>query len=131
MASSYDSQFTTLARSLRDNYLQYKMTGSKSAESAFASAGKGIETILADLQTSVDAQKAEISSFYKTDTETALKTLEAESRSLQHGIVEQKDRLTAAQMRQSQTPSAPTTDLTSRYIAAGVLVGATLLLALI
>jgi hypothetical protein len=131
MASSYDGQFSTLARSLRDNYLQYKLTGSKSAESAFTSAATGIEAILADLQTSVDAQKAQISDFYKTDTEGALKALRTESHSLQHGIVEQKDRLTAAQMRQSQTPSVPTEDLTSRYIAAGVLLGATILVAMV
>jgi hypothetical protein len=46
-------------------------------------------------------------------------------------LIEQKDELTAAEIRQSQSTTVPTQSLTSRYIALGSLVGLTLLLSLL
>jgi hypothetical protein len=125
-----DSQFNTLIRSYHDNYLQYKLTGTDSYKNAYSSAQQGIETILSTLQDSVESQKATISNFYKEDVEGKLKSLQSESKSLQHGLIEQKDQLTAAEIRQSQSTSTPLPSLTSRYIAIGSLVAVISLLAL-
>lgn len=128
MGSSYDTQFNTLIRSLHDNYLQYKLTGGQSYQKSYMSAQEGVEKILSELEKSVDTQKSKITDFYKTDVEGKLKGLHSESRNLQHGLIEQKDQLTAAEIRQSQSTTVPTQSLTSRYIALGVLTGVTLLL---
>lgn len=125
-----DSQFNTLIRSYHDNYLQYKLTGTDSYKNAYTSAQQGIETILSTLQDSVESQKATISDFYKEDVEGKLRSLQSESKSLQYGIIEQKDQLTAAEKRQSQSTSTPLPSLTSRYIIIGGLVGLVSLLAL-
>ena len=131
MGSSYDTQFNTLIRSLHDNYLQYKLTGGQAYQKSYTSAQEGIESILSDLEKTVDSQKSQITDFYKTDVEGKLKSLQSESKNLQNGLIEQKDELTAAEIRQSQSTTVPTQSLTSRYIALGSLVGLTLLLSLL
>jgi len=128
MGSSYDTQFNTLIRSLHDNYLQFKLTGGQNYQNSYTSAQAGIEKILSDLGKSVESQKAQITDFYKTDVEGKLKDIQSESKTLQHGLVEQNDELTAAKLRQSQPTIVPTQSLTSRYIAVGALIGVTLLL---
>jgi hypothetical protein len=128
MGSSYDTQFNTLIRSLHDNFLQYKLTGGQTYQKSYTSAQDGIEKILSDLEKTVDSHKSQITDFYKTDVEGKLKGLQSESRNLQHGVIEQKDQLTAAEIRQSQSTTVPMQSLTSRYIALGSLVGVTLLL---
>lgn len=128
MGSSYDTQFNTLIRSLHDNYLQFKLTGGQAYQKSYMTAEEGINKILSDLEKTVDSQKSQITDFYKTDVEGKLKGLQSESKNLQHGLIEQKDQLTAAEIRQTQSTSVPTQSLTSRYIAVGTLIGVTLLL---
>jgi hypothetical protein len=128
MGSSYDTQFNTLIRSLHDNFLQFKLTGGQTYQNSYTNAQAGIEKILSELENSVESQKSQITNFYKTDVEGKLKDIQSRSSSLQHGLVEQNDELTAAKIRQSQSTSIPTPSLTSRYIAVGSLIGVTLLL---
>lgn len=128
MGSLYDTQFNTLIRSLHDNYLQYKLTGGQAYQKSYTDAQEGIEKILSDLEKTVDSQKSQITDFYKTDVEGKLKDIQSQSRNLQRGLIEQKDELTAAEIRQSQSNTVPTQSLTSRYIAVGSLLGITLLL---
>lgn len=128
MASSYDTQFNTLIRSLRDNYIEFNLTGGRTYQKSYTSAQDGIEKILSELENSVESQKSQITDFYKTDVEGKLKDLHSESTTLQHGLVEQNDELTAAKIRQSQSTTMPIPSLTSRYIAVGSLIGVTLLL---
>jgi hypothetical protein len=131
MGSSYDTQFNTLIRSLRDNYLQYKLTGGQGYQRSYTSAQDGIEKILSDLEKTVETQKSQITDFYKTDVEGKLKGLQSQSRNLQQTLIEQKDELTAAEIRQSQSTTVPTQSLTSRYIALGSLIGIMLVASLL
>jgi hypothetical protein len=116
-----DSQFNTLARSYHDNYLQYKTTGKSSYQTAYQSAQAGIDNIIKTLQDQVSAQKAEVSSFYKSGVEMKLKELQHENRLLQHGLGDERDQIVAAEMRSNpvQTFSGPS--MTNYYIAGGVL----------
>lgn len=116
-----DSQFNTLVRSYHDNYLQYKTTGKPSYQSAYQSAQTGIDSIINTLQGQVDAQKAEVSSFYKSGVEMRLKELQHENRLLQHGLGDEKDQIVAAQMRSTPIQTIPGPSMTNYYIASGVL----------
>lgn len=120
-----DSQFNSLLRSYSDNYIQFKITGNTRYQQAYTSAQQGLDSILSQLRNSVDAQKQQISAFYKSGVEQKLTELEQRNRFLQRGIVDEKDEITAAHMR-SEAPapvSAPAIE-TWQYIALGVL-GAT------
>jgi hypothetical protein len=119
-----DSQFNTLVRSYHDNYIEYKTTGKQSYQTAYQSAQEGINTILKTLEDQVSAQKAEVSSFYKSGVEMKLKELQHENKLLQHGLGEEQDQITAATMR-SSIQTTPSPSLTNYYIIGGVL-GATI-----
>ena len=116
-----DSQFNTLVRSYHDNYLQFKTTGKPSYQTAYQSAQSGIDNIIKTLQDQVSAQKAEVSSFYKSGVEMKLKELQHENRLLQHGLGDERDQIVAAEMRSNPVQTFPGPSLTSYYIAAGVL----------
>ena len=118
-----DSQFNTLVRSYHDNYLEYKTTGKQSYQTAYQSAQQGIETILKTLDDQVKAQKKEVSDFYKSGVEAKLKDLQHENRVLQHGLIDERDQITAANMRASAVQVTPIQPLTGYYIAGGVLAG--------
>jgi len=120
-----DSQFNSLLRSYSDNYVQFKVTGNTRYQQGYTSAQQGLDSILSQLKNSVDAQKQQISAFYKSGIEQKFTELEQRNRFLQRGIVSEKDEITAAHMR-SESPSSPSmpTIETWQYIALGIL-GAT------
>jgi hypothetical protein len=118
-----DSQFNTLVRSYHDNYLQYRTTGKQPYQTAYQSAQQGIDSILKTLDDEVKAQKKEVSDFYKSGVEARLKDLQHENKVLQHGLSDERDQITAANMRASAVQVSPIQPLTGYYIAGGVLAG--------
>lgn len=125
-----DNSFNTLIRSLRDNYIQYKITGSNAHKQSYESAENGVEQILSNLQSSVSAEEASISSFYKNDVQEKIYSLRDETQTLHSTLVKQNDDLTAAKIR--QTSSSPIiSNLVPQYIAIGVLGSITLALSLL
>lgn len=120
-----DNSFNTLIRSLRDNYIQYKITGSKAHKQSYESAEQGIEKILSNLESTVQSEESKISDFFKDDPYKKLDSLQTLHSTLQ----KENDNLTAATLRQSQTAQGPIVpNLVPQYIAIGVLGGVTLLL---
>lgn len=91
-----DSQFVTLTRSFHDNYMQHQLTGSKSSQSAYEHAEKGLQKIISDIKTKI----------------TPVDTVDIPD------IISQKDEHTAAQMRQ---PAPETPSYIYQYVAIGVL----------
>lgn len=125
-----DSQFNSLVRSYSDNYIQFKVTGAPRYQTAYQSAQQGIQSILSQLQETVDTQKRQISEFYKSGVEQKLQDLEQRNRFLQRGIVSEKDEIVAAQMR-AQGPSVLGSVPTWQYYTAGGLVIASVVLSLL
>jgi hypothetical protein len=98
-----DSQFNSLLRSYSDNYIQFKVTGNSRYQQSYTSAQQGLDSILSQLQTAVDAQKQQIGAFYKSGIEQKLVELEQRNRFLQRGLVSERDEIVAAQMRSQDT----------------------------
>lgn len=120
-----DSQFNTLLRSYSDNYVQFKVTGASKFQQGYTAAQQGLDSILDQMRNSVDAQKQQMSAFYKSGVEQKLTKLNQDNRFLQRGIVSEKDEVTAASMRSdSQTSIQLPAIQTWQYVALGVL-GAT------
>lgn len=117
-----DNSFNTLIRSLRDNYIQYKITGSNAHKQSYESAEQGIEKILTTLDSSVRSEDAKISEFYKKDVHS----IHDQTQTLHSTLLKENDDLTAAKMRQSQGSITP--NLLPQYIAVGVLGAITLVL---
>lgn len=118
-----DGQFNTLVRSYHDNYIQYKITGGQAYQNSYMSAQQGIQSILDSLQQQVDAQKSQISDFYKSDVEEKLRDTQSDITKYQKKIVRTEDEIEAAKMR-SETPlPAPPiqTPLMGQYIALSIL----------
>jgi hypothetical protein len=76
-----DSQFNSLLQSYHSNFVQNKVTGNPSYETSFLSAKQGLDTIIANLQSEVDNEKASVADFYKSGVEQ--KIIEAEAESLE------------------------------------------------
>lgn len=102
-----DSQFNTLIRSYHDNYIQYKITGSQSNQTAYQSAEQGIQNIINSLQTQVDEQKSKISNFYSSNVEEKLRNTQSDLKKYQRKIVRAEDDTEAAKMRSETTQSFP------------------------
>lgn len=117
-----DSQFNTLLRSYSDNYIQFKVTGNSRYQKAYTTAQESLESILSQMKNSVDAQKQQMSEFYKSGVEQRLTELNQRNRFLQRGLVSESDEVVAAHMR-SQSPGLPAIQ-TWQYVVLGVL-GAT------
>ena len=118
-----DNSFNTLIRSLRDNYLQYKITGSESHKQSYESAEQGIQQILSNLESTVKAEDASISNFYKEDVHS----IRDQTQTLHSTLLKERDQLEAAKLRQiASGPVMP--NLLPQYIAVGVLGGLTILL---
>ena len=115
-----DSQFNSLLRSYSDNYVQFKVTGSPSYQKGYTAAQQGLDTIISQLQDTVEGQKQQIGAFYKSGVEQKLLDLEQRNRFLQRGIVSEKDEIVAAQMR-SETPPESVSIQSWQYITLGVL----------
>lgn len=118
-----DGQFNTLVRSYHDNYIQYKITGGQAYQNSYMSAQQGIQTILDSLQQQVDAQKSQISDFYKSDVEEKLRDTQSDITKYQKKIVTTEDSIEAAKIRsQSSLPSGSIqAPLMGQYIALSIL----------
>jgi len=103
-----ENQFTALTKSYYDNYLQYKLTGNSSYQNAYQSAQQGIEAILANLSSEVNAEQQNIKDFYSDDVEEKMKETQSDIRKRQHEIVNENDKIEAAKMRASVTSSGST-----------------------
>jgi hypothetical protein len=123
-----DSQFNSLIQSYNSNYIQYKITGNPSYQSGYVSAQQALDSIIAQLQQEVNAEKTSISDFYKSGVEQTLNSLQQKNRKLQRGIVMEKDDITAERIRNEQSIPSPSPPMitTNQYIMMGVL-GATIL----
>jgi flagellar biosynthesis chaperone FliJ len=119
-----DNQFNSLIQSYNTNYVQYKVTGNSSYQNGYSSAQEALDSIIADLQKTVDDQKNTISEFYKSGVEEKLNKLQANNRKLQRGILFENDNIAAAQTRNQ--PGFIPIGSTSQYIAIGILAAATI-----
>jgi peptidoglycan hydrolase CwlO-like protein len=118
-----DGQFNTLVRSYHDNYIQYKINGAQASQNAYLSAQQGIQTILDSLQQQVDAQKSQISDFYKSDVEEKLRDTQSDITKYQKKIVTTEDSIEAAKIRSQSSlpPASIQTPLMGQYIALSIL----------
>jgi hypothetical protein len=121
-----DSQYTSLARSYHDNYVQYKVTGNTKYKTGFEAAKQGLDTLVGQLQDQVSTQNKKMEEFYKSGVESKLIDLEQENRKLQRGILSEKDQIKAAEMRSAGAAISPNAISTWQYITLGV-VGASVL----
>jgi hypothetical protein len=119
-----DSQFNTLLRSYSDNYIQFKVTGAPKFQQGYTAAQQGIESILSQMKTMVDAQKQQMSEFYKSGIEQKVTELNQRNRFLQRGLVSESDEVTAAHMRSDSSSIQLPVVQTWQYVTIGVL-GAT------
>ena len=117
-----DSQFNTLLRSYSDNYIQFKVTGNSRYQKAYTSAQESLDSMLSQMKNSVDAQKQQMSEFYKSGVEQQITKLNQNNRFLQRGLVSESDEVVAARMR-SQPSELPAIQ-TWQYVTMGIL-GAT------
>lgn len=128
-----DSQFNTLLSSYRDNYIEYKLTGNKSNQTAFLSAKQGIDNIINSLQGEVNTNKQQISAGYSDESKANMQKLHDQMRNSKLDFSSSKDQLEAAQMRakaMTDTVTVVNPELTNYYIAAGVLTGIAILLSI-
>ncbi len=118
-----DTQFNTLTRSYHDNYIQYKITGSQTYQTAYQAAEEGLQTILNSLQDQVTQQTAQISDFYNKDVEGKLRDTQSDMRKYQRKILKTEDAIEAAKMRSEvPQPSPPIqTPIMGQYIALSIL----------
>lgn len=116
-----DSQFNSLLRSYSDNYVQFKVTGNATYQNGYSAAQQGLDSIISQLQTAVDAQKQQIGDFYKSGVEQKLVDLEQRNRFLQRGLVSERDEIVAAQMRAETPPPGALSIQTWQYVTLGAL----------
>uniref|UniRef100_A0A6C0JMF0 Uncharacterized protein n=1 Tax=viral metagenome TaxID=1070528 RepID=A0A6C0JMF0_9ZZZZ len=124
-----DSQFNSLIQSFNSNYVQYKVTGNPSYQTAYEAAQEGLDSIVKSLQQKVNEEKSNISDFYKSGVEQKLNNIQSTNRKLQRGILTKEDDIVASKLRGSQslTPAITTT----QYVLLGVMGGLMLALSLI
>ncbi len=126
-----DSQFNTLLSSYRDNYIEYKLTGNKSNQTAYLSAKEGIDNIISSLEGEVGTNKQQISAGYSDESKANMQKLHDQMRNTQLDFSSSKDQLEAAKMRsEATTTTAVSPDLKNYYIAAAVLSGIGILLSI-
>ena len=101
-----DSQFNSLMNSYNSNYVQYKVTGNKSYETAYNSAKQGLQNILNNFREQVGSEKKDIADFYQSNADQKAMEAGQRNRKLQRGILLEKDEITAAKIR-NEKPSAP------------------------
>jgi hypothetical protein len=94
-----NNQFNTLIQSYHDNFLQYKITGNSSYQSAYQSAQQTIDGIINNLESQNTEQRQKISSFYDENHEEKLREIAADERNAQRRVIEEHDKLTASEMR--------------------------------
>jgi len=118
-----DGQFNTLLNSYRDNYVQYKVTGSPSNQTAYTSAQQGIQNILNSLQQQLTAQKTQLSNFYKSDVEEKVRDTQSDIRKYQRKNLATEDEIEAAKLRSeaSQVSPPPQLPMMWQYITLATL----------
>ena len=112
-----DSQFNSLIRSYSDNYIQYKVTGNARYKTAYESSQQGIDSILNQMENSVQESKKQISSMHESDIENKLSELDQKNKFLQRGLQTQEDIVKASQLR--GTPSFSLNISTWQWIMLG------------
>jgi hypothetical protein len=126
-----DSQFNTLLSSYRDNYIEYKLTGNKSNQTAYLSAKQGIDNIISSLEGEVGSNKQQIAAGYSDESKMKMQELRDQMRNTKLDFSSSKDQLEAAKMRsEATTATAVNPDLKKYYIAAAVLSGIGILLSI-
>ena len=114
-----DNQFDTLSRSYHDNYLQYATTGKESYKTAYESAEEGLKSIVDSLNKQVHDNSVTINETLGSNAKSMLAEKQSDLNNIGIGIHKQKDRVTAAQMR--QPPPPPPVSHQSQYTLIGVL----------
>ncbi len=123
-----DSQWTTLLRSYRDNYLEYKVTGDPKYKQSVDSAQEGLDNILSILKGQLDDQNKSLSEFNASNTQTQLNELKNQEADLRQGMLAEEDMLTTAQMRQSSsTNMIPKSDMIRLGILTAITIGLSLM----
>ena len=119
-----DSQFNTLLQSYNSNYVQHKITGKPSYQTAYESAKQGIDSIIGQLQENVNTEKSQISDFYKSGIEQKLIDQQQNNQITQSGILTENDAIIAAKIRSEQPipPAVLAPVSTAQYITIGILV---------
>jgi len=126
-----DSQFNTLLSSYRDNYIEYKLTGNKSNQTAYLSAKEGIDNIISSLEGEVGSNKQQIAAGYSDESKMKMQELRDQMRNTKLDFSSSKDQLEEAKMRsEATTTTAVNPDLKNYYIAAAVLSGIGILLSI-
>ncbi len=125
-----DSQFNSLMNSYNSNYVQYKVTGKKSYETAFNAAKQGLETILNNFKEQVGSEKKDIADFYQSNADEKAMEAGQRNRKLQRGIILEKDEIEAAKIRNLEPSAQPVPALVTntQYFLLGGLGLATILL---
>jgi hypothetical protein len=121
-----DSQFNTLSRSYHDNYIQYATTGVASYKTAYEAAQQGLDTILNNLKKEVDTNSQNIKDSTGSDAGALFLDKQNGLNNIGDGIRHQRDRVTAAKMRQPPPP-VPVSYTTQYYIVGGLMVTIVLL----
>lgn len=117
-----ESQFNTLLSSYRDNYIEYKLTGNKSNQTAYLSAKQGLDNIITSLEGEVNENKKQISAAYSDESKKDMQQLHDQLRTSKLDFSSSKDLLEAAKMRSEvMTPTSVNPDLKNYYNVAGVL----------
>lgn len=117
-----ESQFNTLLSSYRDNYIEYKLTGNKSNQTAYLSAKQGLDNIITSLEGEVNENKKQISAAYSDESKKDMQQLHDQMRTSKLDFSSSKDLLEAAKMRSEvMTPTSLNPDLKNYYNVAGVL----------
>jgi hypothetical protein len=125
-----DSQFNKLKQAYSDNYIQFKVTGDSKYQSAYESAKQGLDSIISQVSDAVKADRKGISDFYKSGVESKLQQSEQSNRMLKQGILEEKDEITAARLRQNNLPTTSSSITTTQWISLGALLVASLVLSM-
>lgn len=125
-----DSQFNKLKQAYSDNYIQFKVTGDSKYQSAYESAKQGLDSIISQVSDAVKTDKKGISDFYKSGVESKLQQNEQSNRMLKQGILEEKDDITAARLRQNNLPTTSSSITTTQWISLGALLVASLVLSM-
>lgn len=124
-----DSQWTTLLRSYRDNYLEYKVTGDPKYQKSVDSAKEGLDNIMTILKDQVDTQTQTLSQFNATNSQTKISELKNQEADLKQDLMKQQDELKAAEIRQQPDifHSIPTSSIIGISVLTAIAIGLSML----
>mgnify|MGYP002654671728 CR=1 FL=1 len=99
-----DNQFDTLSRTYHDNYLQYATTGKESYKKAYEAAEDGLQSIIDSLSKQVHDNTTSINDALGSNAKSMFADKQDALNNIGIEIHKQRDRVTAAQMRQPPPP---------------------------